>query len=353
MYDKNSNRTQKTVDNTVVNTPVLAENNQYQNYQYDQSGKTLNDGVRSYSYNANGRISSITKDNLTVNNSYNTLGQRVIKTTGSNKTYFNYDESGKLIGEYDNNGNAVREYIYLENMPIALISNERNGEILQIHTDHLQTPKVITDKNGTVLWQWETEAFGSSKPKIESIKMPLRMAGQYADDEVGLFYNYYRFYDPNMGRYVENDPIGLEGGLNVYGYVGGSPLLAVDPLGLDFTNFGGGGGGRTVPVTVPIRIPAKPTRSFPKAVRPIPPIILRLPDAVETGEDIADSIDIDNDCNDPQSDNCKKIAVQCKEKCIDSQLTSNGNNGFDSNWDAKCYNSCMKNKNCSPFQRRN
>ncbi len=139
----------------------------------------------------------------------------------------------KLIGdEYDNNGNAVREYIYLENMPIALISNERNGEILQIHTDHLQTPKVITDKNGTVLWQWETEAFGSSKPKIETIKMPLRMAGQYADDEVGLFYNYYRFYDPNMGRYVENDPIGLEGGLNVYGYVGGSPLHKIDPRGL-------------------------------------------------------------------------------------------------------------------------
>ncbi len=116
-------------------------------------------------------------------------------------------------------------------MPIALISNEREDEVLQIHTDHLQTPKVITDKNGTVLWQWETEAFGSSKPKIETIKMPLRMAGQYADDELGLFYNYYRFYDPNMGRYIENDPIGLEGGLNVYGYVGGSPLHKIDPTG--------------------------------------------------------------------------------------------------------------------------
>ena len=62
--------------------------------------------------------------------------------------------------------------------------------------------------------------------------MPLRFAGQYADDETGLYYNYFRFYDPKTGRYVENDPIDLTGGLNRWGYVGGSPLLATDPKGL-------------------------------------------------------------------------------------------------------------------------
>ena len=61
--------------------------------------------------------------------------------------------------------------------------------------------------------------------------MPLRFAGQYADDETGLFYNYFRFYDPNTGRYMENDPIDLAGGLNRYGYVGGSPLRFTDPRG--------------------------------------------------------------------------------------------------------------------------
>ncbi|MDM1022265.1 RHS repeat-associated core domain-containing protein [Acinetobacter sp. VNK23] len=51
--------------------------------------------------------------------------------------------------------------------------------------------------------------------------MPLRHAGQYYDQEVNLFYNYFRDYDPITGRYVESDPVGLDGGLNTYGYVGG------------------------------------------------------------------------------------------------------------------------------------
>ena len=62
--------------------------------------------------------------------------------------------------------------------------------------------------------------------------MPIRHAGQYFDSEVGVFYNYFRDYDPATGRYVQSDPIGLDGGLNTYGYVGGNPVWAVDPEGL-------------------------------------------------------------------------------------------------------------------------
>ena len=60
----------------------------------------------------------------------------------------------------------------------------------------------------------------------------LRFPGQYYMPETGLFYNYFRDYDPQTGRYIESDPIGLGGGINTYAYVGNSPLKAIDPFGL-------------------------------------------------------------------------------------------------------------------------
>ncbi len=137
-----------------------------------------------------------------------------------------------MIGEYDSNNSPIREYIYLGNQQIALFSSEKENEVLQIHTDHLGTPRAVTNSNSETLWKWEGDAFGSQSPQVEQVKLPLRMAGQYADDESGLFYNYFRYYNPATGRYLRSDPLGLEGGLNTFGYVGGSPLLQTDSTGL-------------------------------------------------------------------------------------------------------------------------
>jgi RHS repeat-associated protein len=112
--------------------------------------------------------------------------------------------------------------------------------------DHLNTPRLVADATGTTVWRWDQqEPFGVSPPDknpsgLGVFDFPLRHAGQYDDPETGLFYNYFRDYDASIGRYVESDPIGLRGGVNTYAYVRSSPLLLIDPKGLEaeLENYG-------------------------------------------------------------------------------------------------------------------
>ena len=103
--------------------------------------------------------------------------------------------------------------------------------VAYIHADHLATPQKMTDPSGTVVWDRDALPFGQTASLTGTGELPLRFPGQYYDDETGLYYNYFRDYDPSTGRYIQSDPIGLAGGLNTYAYVGGNPINATDPYG--------------------------------------------------------------------------------------------------------------------------
>jgi len=107
-----------------------------------------------------------------------------------------------------------------------------------VQVDHLNTPRLVANSSGTTVWRWDQqEPFGNNvadeNPSgLGVFDLPLRLPGQYFDKETNLLHNYFRDYDPAIGRYGQGDPVGLTGRVNLYAYVEGQPLLLSDPLGL-------------------------------------------------------------------------------------------------------------------------
>jgi RHS repeat-associated protein len=106
------------------------------------------------------------------------------------------------------------------------------AETLYVHTDHLGTPQLVTDDSQAVVWQADYDPFGTVSITTSTAVNNLRFPGQYFDAESGLHYNYYRDYDPETGRYIQSDPIGLIGGINLYAYVESNPIQFADRFGL-------------------------------------------------------------------------------------------------------------------------
>jgi RHS repeat-associated protein len=174
-----------------------------------------------------------------------TSGSTSICTVGASSAGANGTSVASLnvlaAGECLLTANQAGDALYLPAAPVSLtLTIGAGSQIFYIHTDHLGTPRAITQASGNgKVWEWKNDdPFGANMPDENpsgiagTFKYNLRFPGQYYDQETGTYYNYFRDYDPSVGRYVQSDPIGLEGGVNTYAYVEGNPLSLIDPFGL-------------------------------------------------------------------------------------------------------------------------
>jgi RHS repeat-associated protein len=120
---------------------------------------------------------------------------------------------------------------------VSIAASAPATKVFYIFSDQVNTAREITDTAGVKVWQADPDPFGANLPDENPAGQGRfvynqRFPGQYFDRETGLHYNYHRDYDPQTGRYIQSDPIGLRGGINTYGYVSGNPVMKYDPLGL-------------------------------------------------------------------------------------------------------------------------
>ena len=222
-------------------------------YDVDVLGRATNGYLRKFpidldaftmTYGPSGRVASVTTPGGAYNYTYDHHNLRVAKDGPGVAVRFGYDQNGRLQVEQDNTG-ATKEYVYLGGEPLAMLVDEDVDPLTPsttylLGTDHLGTPMRAWDAAGSVAWAADYEAFGKAWEYLPgttatpSIDVPLRFPGQYEDQETGLHYNWWRYYDPNTGRYVTADPVGPQRGAQeqpVYTYALGNSLQYKDQNG--------------------------------------------------------------------------------------------------------------------------
>ena len=269
-YDANANRTSETLGAMITSITHVAGSNRIhkvgtQAMAFDAAGNLSSYANKTLTHGADGRLRSTTNSAGTVTYHYDGLGRRVSKSGPATLVpggfvRYAYDAAHHLIGEYKANGTPIKEYVWLGDLPVAVVHTnpDNTTTAYAIETDHLGTPRLLTDATRAPRWRWTSPPFGEVLPVddpsgLGAVTFNLRFPGQYYDKETGLHYNWNRYYDPERGRYDQSDPIGLNGGWNTYGYVGGNPLSYADPTGLIKWN-GKVFGGALTPFSMPLKL---------------------------------------------------------------------------------------------------
>ena len=204
-------------------------------YTYDNNGNTLtktdSTGITNYSWDFENRLTSVTLPGSggTVSFAYDPFGRRIKKVSSAGTSIYAYD-GDNLVEETNSTGAAVARYSQGLNIgePLAML---RSSATSYYQADGPGSVTSLTNAAGTAAQNYTYDSFGNIIATSGSIVNNFRYTGREWDTETSLYYYRARYYDPQTGRFISEDPIGFEGGTNFFVYVGNEPTDYLDPFG--------------------------------------------------------------------------------------------------------------------------
>ncbi len=207
-------------------------------YTYDKAGNLLTDGTSTYTYDAENRVTKIVSGANTLLYTYDGLGRRISRSLNGVITRFYYDGLERIA---DRNAAGVVEASYLFGPGIDEAWELQRGSDTRTYSrDGLGSPLVLTDSTGAILERYSYAEFGA--PTVTNVSTsqtgtasffnnPILFTGREWEPEAQIYYYRARFYHPGVGRFTSRDPLGYAPDVNLYRYVGNSPVNWIDPLG--------------------------------------------------------------------------------------------------------------------------